>query len=302
VTQPRSTGGIAALAAVLLLGVLALAGRANAYVYWTTGEGDPGHIGRADNNGTHSNPKFIRDGGIGPDAVTTDSRHVYWIQSGDIGRAKLDGTKVDQGFIRHADGHDGDVRDLVAAHGYIYWSIGEGYHDQQASIARARADGSQVELGFIPFEEPLKYSTPTELAIAGDYIYWSNAYKKSTIGRAKLDGTEVEQDFIAGGATDPYTPRLHNPFGLAANDDFIYWTDRGTKSIARAATDGSDVELEFIPDVGRYVSSLALDDDYLYWPGSNHTLVRADLDGSNIKTLITHGFPGGAIFVDRLGP
>ncbi len=303
--RSHSIGGLASIVvafAVAALAALALADRADAYVYWTRlgGFGAAGEIGRANNDGSHANPNFIRGGGIGPDGVTTDSKHVYWI-NGDadaIARAKLNGRGVDQEFIKHVGGF---ARDLVVAGGYLYWSNGE-TTQRNASIGRARTNGKQVNLDFIGFEEPLLYSTPSELAVVGDYIYWANSYKRYTIGRARLDGSDVNQEFIEGAPQNPYVPRLHNPFGLAANEDYIYWTDRGSNSIARANIDGTGVEIKFIPDVGHYVSSLAVDDDHLYWPGRHHSLRRSDLDGSNETLLIAHGFKGGALFVDRLGP
>lgn len=296
---PRSIGGFASLA-LALLGVLAFAAPAGAYVYWTElgGFGEPGVIGRAHNDGSHANAKFIRKGGIGPEGITADAKHVYWINvdADSIARAKLNGRGVDQTFIEHVGGF---ARDLVVANGYLYWSNGE-TTTRDASIARARVNGTQVDLDFIPFADPANYSTPTELAVVGDYIYWTNAYKAYTIGRARIDGSDVNQAFIAGPPINPYLPRLHNPFGLAANEDYIYWGDRGSRSIARASIDGTNVDIQFIPDAGA-VSSLALYGKYLYWPGRDRTLMRAKLDGSHLKPL-AHPFRGDAIFVDGLGP
>jgi hypothetical protein len=277
---------------------LFFASPAGAYVYWTElgGFGEPGVIGRANNDGSHANAKFVRKGGIGPVAITADSKHVYWINAdaNSIARAKLNGRGVDQAFIKGAGGF---ARDLVVANGYLYWSVGE-TTTRNASIARARLDGSHVDLDFIPFEDPAHFSTPTELAVVGDYLYWTNSYKAYSIGRARTDGSDVNQAFIAGPPLDVYSPRLHNPFGLAANEDYIYWTNK--KSIARADIDGTNTDLQFIPDVG-HVGSLALDDKYLYWPDRQHSLMRANLDGSHLKTL-AKPFKGDAIFVDRLGP
>jgi hypothetical protein len=63
------------------------------------------------------------------------------------------------------------------------------------TIGRARLDGTEVDQSFILGRNP------AGLAIAGDYLYWSNPFGGGTIGRARLDGTDVNQAFIAGAST-----------------------------------------------------------------------------------------------------
>jgi hypothetical protein len=286
---------------VAVVAALAFAESAGAYIYWINldGHGNSAGIGRANNNGTHVRPNFIADAGSTPDAVTADARHVYWVSGLDsIGRARIDGRKVEPKFIDDA----GDfIRDLVAANGYIYWTNGAG----EAAIGRARANGTGVDVDFIPLENSshvLRFSSPLEIAISGGYIYWANAYRRYAIGRARLDGSELDQEFVYVPRGDPYAESLHNPFGLAATDDYVYWSDRGSKSIGRAATDGSAIDTPFIPNVGKYVSSLAADDTYLYWDSPEGLITRSRLDGTQIKTVVRHGVRAQAIFVDRLGP
>jgi hypothetical protein len=77
---------------------LALAPRAEAFVYWTNIL--DGTIGRANLNGTGVDQFFIA-GVSEPSGVAVDAAHVYWANGldGRIGRANLNGTAVDQGFI-----------------------------------------------------------------------------------------------------------------------------------------------------------------------------------------------------------
>jgi hypothetical protein len=297
----RVRGLLAAVSLAAAALALVLAASADAYIYWINleGHGDSGQIGRAHNNGAHPQPDFIADTGTVPQAVTADARHVYWVTSRDgIGRARIDGTKVEPKFIKNAGYF---VRDLVTADGYIYWT-----NDAFApAIGRARANGSGVDKDFIPLRDAghgLRFSAPLEIAIAGDYLYWANAFKRHAIGRARLDGTELDREFVYVPHGDPYEESLHNPFGLAATDSYVYWSDRGSKSIGRAATDGSAIDTPFIPDVGKYVSSLAADDTYLYWTAPDGLITRSRLDGTRIKTAVKHGVRAQAVFVDRLGP
>ena len=79
---------------LLLVVTLALATRAEAFVYWANTAGDS--IGRSNLDGTGVDRNFIT-GAHGPCAVAVDDRHVYWVNpsTGAIGRANLDGTGVD---------------------------------------------------------------------------------------------------------------------------------------------------------------------------------------------------------------
>ena len=109
-----------ALLAALLVSALALAPRAEAFIYWN----GYGTIERANLDGSGVEPSFITDsrrdaGGRWPSAT----RHIYWADgyTGTIERANLDGTGVDHSFITGADA--GSVA-VDAAH--VYWSTQAG--------------------------------------------------------------------------------------------------------------------------------------------------------------------------------
>ena len=71
--------------------------------------------------------------------------------------------------------------------------------------------------------------------VMGAHIYWTN-YDNDSIGRAKLDGSGFNQNFITGAAT---------PHGVAVDGKYIYWAAAGSL-VARAKLDGSDANLNFI--------------------------------------------------------
>lgn len=277
------------LAALGCLG--SLASPAHAYIYWTDlGGFGSGDIGRANLDYSGKDRRFIR-GGIGPSGIAVDAKHVYWLNydGGAVGRARLDGTHVQHHFI---DGI-GFALDIEVDGDYIYWSHGSSI-DSTAGIARASLDGTQVVFDFVAFGDQVEYTTPAGLDVNDGYIYWANAYPTYTIGRAAVDGTDVNQNFIAG-------PGLKNPFGLAVTDTTIYWGNRGRHEISRAAIDGTAVELDFITGVGR-IGAIAADDRFLYWPGPRYSLIRSRLDGTGLKALSEHRFHADSIAIDALGP
>ena len=54
---------------------------------------------------------------------------------------------------------------------------------------------------------------PTGVAVDDNFVYWANQ-SANTIGRATLDGTDVNQGFITGASF---------PSGVAVDDNYIYW-------------------------------------------------------------------------------
>ena len=130
------------------------------------------------------------DAAPAPHSGADASGDLYWSNttaSGNsmIGRARLDGTDVNQNFIAVPDGPSG-VSALAVNARYIYWT-----DETAGTIGRARLDGTQVNQQFITGAA----FPQTGLAIDSRYIYWVNN-TAGTIGRARLDGTEVNQQFI----------------------------------------------------------------------------------------------------------
>ena len=108
----------------------------------------------------------------------------------------------------------------------------------------------------------------------------------SGIGRAKLDGTGVDADFISG--ISPGQPRRRpRPHLLDA-------ATRGA-TIGRAKLDGTAVDNSFISGL-HGVHDVAVDHDHIYWTGAGPegTIGRARIDGTGAdESFITGvGDPG----------
>jgi DNA-binding beta-propeller fold protein YncE len=260
-------GGPAALAATIAIALIAPAG-AGAYVYWANGE--PGTIGRASNDGSVVEPSFI-GGQSSPLAVAVDSAHIYWANAAgnSIGRASLSGSAVEPEFIK---GAKQPVSVAVDA-SHVYWG-GDGL------VGRADLTGSAPEPEFIK-----NGGTPCGMALDSGHIYWANSLiGQPSIGRAGLSGTPLASEYVemsgsgilCGVAVDPSNifwtefslgfgtnvGRANTATGKGVDESFIgaasgpcgitefggklYWTNSGTSTIARANTDGTTVEYEYI--------------------------------------------------------
>ena len=123
-------------------------------------------------------------------------------------------------------------------------------------------------------------------ASGGAYVYWANydPNAETTIGRASLDGTGVNQSFITstGGLIE-----------IAVDGQHIYWPNTLAGTIGRANLDGTGVNQFFITGASD-PEGLAVDGQHIYWttyngPGDTG-IGRANLDGSAINnSFITGG-------------
>src|SRR5271166_5665798 len=242
------------------------------YIYWAVGTGTT--IARANLDGSNVDPSFIT-GASDPCGVAVDGQHIYWANGGQysgvngestIGRANLDGTNVDQSFITGASDADAVALDGT----YIYWANARPPYAGNATLGRAKLDGTGVNESFITGA-----SDPCGIAVDNAHVYWTNQpvvvgqigggqqveFQTNTIGRANLDGSNPNQDFITGQPGVPVPPSL---CGLAVDSAHLYWTveeDLGlvVPSIGRANLDGSGVNQSFISLPGWGARGLAVD-------------------------------------------
>jgi hypothetical protein len=310
--RPGGKGAVV-LVGVVLAGVVAVttawtSARAatSVYLYWansTPGSGakpPPMTIGRARLDGTGVEHSFVSGTGRGPCGVALDRTHIYWAErlggkvgrpaeGGGIGRANRDGSGVNARFIT-TPGMGGCGVAIAGSH--IYWA-------SDGAIGRANVDGTGVELQFIPGLAIPRTAAPPGgggscgIAVAGKYIYWMNnaeSGKPVTIGRANLDGTDVNKRFITG-----VTPGCE----IAVVRGHIYWTNAGfvqsRYAIGRANLDGNGVNQRFIRTAG-IPCGIAVYRGHIYWgewkgtsAQPSMTIGRANLDGSAVKNQFITG-------------
>ena len=105
------------------------------------------------------------------------------------------------------------------------------------------------------------------------HIYWAN-HLNGTIGRANIDGTEVNQRFVVG------RPGM---CGLAVVGDYIYWANDDENTIGRVKLDGTGASQTLVTSTGG-ACGLASDGTYLFWTTRNGSeegsIGRSKLDGT----------------------
>jgi hypothetical protein len=111
-----------------------------------------------------------------------------------IGRARLDGSDVDSEFVKPTGGLI--PYGVAADAGHVYWA-----NAVNNAIGRATLGGGEIEEAFIPNAHPAGVAVDTE------HVYWGYAIFGEAIGRANIDGSGVDTNFL---------PQGKAAFGLAA--------------------------------------------------------------------------------------
>lgn len=257
---------------------------AGAAMYWGNGS----TIGVAEVDGT----QISRDLPTGGDSVlqthgrvcgiAVSPTHIYWNAAGTIARLDLDNGGAPQPLTGGL-GCGG----LALDDQYVYWS------NRGGGIARAHLDGSATNLNFIDGGASNSgfyagFDRACGVAVGGGYVYWTNRFGWS-VGRARLDGSEVEPRLIEDtGSTG---------CGLAVSGPYLYWA--GPEAIGRANLDGTGAIPRFIPGY-RQVTGLAVWGPYLYWSEEGHpnTIGRVNLDGSAPNREFVIGAGGAGLAFD----
>jgi hypothetical protein len=269
------------LAAAVLAALALLIAPPNAhgnFVYWTNQS--PGStIGRAKINGTGVNNSFI--GGIDqPRGVATDSKFIYWTETGGgtgaIGRANLDGSGVNHQFITSDVTNPTGI--AVTSTG-IYWvnQVGMGGF----SIGHANLDGSNSDGQFINIDVD-----PCGLAADSSFVYFLDGDGLG-LGRVRLDGSGPEANFVPG--PEPFC-------GLAVDPSFLYWGSDSGNTVGRVPVGGGTPQESFVPTgtTGGGPFGVAVNSQYVFWGnGDALTIGRANING---------GSPNPALFTGPTSP
>lgn len=212
--------------------------------------------------------------------------HLSGFESGiesKIGHARTDGSEANVNFLNIGAE---DPRRMAADDKYLYGSFPG---KLGGSIGRVRLDGSEPNPDFIVGPGPAPLSGVDGIAVSSQYVYWTNGFDSpeespGEIGRARLDGTEVIEDYITTG---------EDPAGdLAISGNHLFWVSE--KGIGRANVNGTEVDPEFIPDEEEnplgFIWGIAANGEYVYWTRSEFGKVdpgegigRASVNGGDVE-------------------
>jgi hypothetical protein len=169
-----------------------------------------------------------------------------------------------------------------------------------AQIERDDLSGPPIETpGFIP-------GRAIGVAVDAAHVYWADP-KLGTIGRADLDGTDPDPEFIDPGTVEceaeeepgVFEEVAARPRYVAVDSEHVYWTNtgcsdkfgalEGTGTIGRADIEGDPLSVQpaFIAGASD-PQGIAVNGEYVYWanagkPDALRAIARATVGGGDIK-------------------
>ena len=187
----------------------------------------------------------------------------------------------------------------------VITSVDNSYSNPTTAVSEIQGDSNFLYFGdmnghIFKFDRTTRVSTLIENSLGISFTA-SMALKDGTMyvgGNGKLFKFTVGADGTLSGKTDIYSLLGFGAGkqidGLAVDSQYLYYSTgsdsvAGQKFIGRAKLDGTEYNGDFIPlpvtlDGGNH---LEVNSNYIYWTNYPGSLKRADLNGSNITTLIS---------------
>jgi hypothetical protein len=198
---------------------------------------------------------------------------IYWGNGPPIGRANLDGTHENRGFIMPVPSGGGTsyaCGGVAVNSSHIFWA-----DPSRGAIGRANLDGSGPDHDFITGAQ-----NPCGVAVNASHVYWTN-FSGDSLGRAKLDGSDVDQAFLGP---------ISNPCGVAVNETFIFWSSNDPSYIGRALIAGPTEVPKIYEGSSDYdLCGLAVNETHVFWGSFENSIGRAGIDGSSVDEAFVVG-------------
>ena len=310
-----------ALVACLLLGLgLALASRADAYIYW--GNQSNGNFGptisRSNTDGSSADPNFMSGFGIDdPEGMVTDGKYLFFAngQGNTLGMSNLDGSNVNGDIVTECVNNALPCypQGMAIQGNQLYWANFGSLYDI-GSIGHATIDyvnGNYTGLSDVNPKFIYPLVSAHAVAIRGSDIFWSD---QQSIGHANVNGdtvTNVNENWIVddNNFQGTYIGTTAAPWGMAIDNNDLYWDDYCNDLVAKTTLNGSNPVTSHgslirlagpggdPQECNRDFEDLAADGTYLYW--------TSDLDGGEVSRMGKDGSNYNSAFIQgssNIGP
>lgn len=202
----------------------------------------------------------------GPTAIVSDGTFVWWMNQANQNLGRRAVAPPLAPILNFGNATSNDVGYLVLAGGKLFWTRG---FDNGAGVAphvyRSNPDGTDIEV-------VANYPSPANqfdgyggITADATHVYWGAEH--SGIYRAAFGAATCNEGFVGSDLCQNLSGG--SPFGIAVDDNFVYWTEPGPNGVANAGsvkrapkTGGASATIATGQDNPR---AIAVMDGYVYW-------------------------------------
>ena len=241
---------------------------ADGYLYWTDNR-DAGSLRRVPIEG--GEPEILGTAN-NPRTLAIHDGFVYWgTAEGEVG--ELWRIPVEGGTAEVLESFLGPFADIVVDDTGVYATI---HAESVGGVGFIEPPNEGPPIGSLISVDPAlpnsggtllvgDLAQPFGLARSGDTLLWANGDGKAVNDPNSILALNLGDAFPAEAASGQA-----GPWGIAADDDYVYWTDF-TEVKAMPLTGGEAIVLAELQNNARYIT---VDDAFVYWVTRDHVLQR----------------------------
>tara|TARA_R110002073_G_scaffold225022_5_gene385361 strand:- start:58436 stop:59584 length:1149 start_codon:yes stop_codon:yes gene_type:complete len=195
-------------------------------------------------------PEIVAADQDGANGVALDDSHVYWTTKFSTGDAVMRQSKSGGAAEILAKNQKG-ASELVVDETHVYWLASE-----SGDVMRAPKGGG----------EPQRL-VQSQVGLNGIEVDQAHVYFMTGNG-----GTDAVVRVPKEGGRATLVGQSSNPWGVAIDDDYVYWNDPGSSRVVRRLKSGGAVEDLAVDERG--ATQIAVDADGIYWLSMSEFVVR----------------------------
>jgi hypothetical protein len=240
----------------------------------------------------------------GPSAIVSDGTNVFWTAAAGLVRRS---TVLPPGPMKTiAPAVSTNPGYLALGNGKLWWTVGFASADNDPHLRSVNPDATGITT-VASYGSPIaQFAGRGGVATDGTSVYWASE-KVSAVYHAGFTDPACGEGAFAAVPCKTYGGGASNPYGVAVEDTFVFWTEPGSGTIRRAAKGGGQVG--FVATNQDTPTSIAVMGAFVYWGNANNgtptggTIRRAPLnaatcDGVACETIAVVAAPDSIIAAD----
>ena len=206
-----------------------------------------------------------------PEGIAADSQNLFFTEFSPTGRilqANLESPgsalTLTQGFYPFR---------IVASGTHVYWTNEGTFGNNDGSVQRYDYGGSGGLETIVDMQPTPRGLTLDDSSGTATALYWTTFDENGSVMRVEINAAGL-------GAVEVVASGQSLPVGVAIDEGHIYWTNRGSGTVARLAKNDMGGTPEVLSEGQRSPSTIVLDDSSIFWVNEG---TSAGFDGAVVR-------------------